>query len=116
MGRLDEAEKRLRHALTLDPRHTIVLQNLAESLRKQGRFEEALEHYRAAMETDAGNAMPYAGMGDALFRLGRYEESLQSLDRALALEPALEPVRVLRESALTILRQAADSLNTPCPS
>ena len=108
MGRLDEAEKRLRHALTLDPRHTIVLQNLAESLRKQGRFEEALEHYRAAMETDAGNAMPHAGMGDTLFRLGRYEESLQSLDRALALEPALEPVRVLRESALTILRQAAD--------
>ena len=108
MGRLDEAEKRLRHALTLDPRHTIVLQNLAESLRKQGRFEEALEHYRAAMETDAGNAMPHAGMGDALFRLGRYEESLQSLDRALALEPALEPVRILRESALTILRQADD--------
>ena len=105
-GRLEEAEERLRHALGLDPRHTIALQNLAESLRKQGRFEEALEYYRAAMETDAGNPMPYAGMGDALFRLGRYEESLHSIDRALALEPGLEPMRTLRESVLAILRQA----------
>ena len=96
----------MRHALTLDPRHAIALQNLGESLRKQGRFEEALEYYRAAMETDAGNPMPHAGMGDALFRLGRYEESLRSLDRALALEPGLEPVRTLRESALAVLRQA----------
>ena len=105
MGRLEEAEERLRHALEFDPRHTIALQNLAESLRKQGRFEEALDYYRVAMETDAGNAMPHAGMGDALFRLGRYEESLQSIDRALALEPELEAVRALRESALAALRQ-----------
>ena len=104
-GRLEEAEERLRRALALDPRHTIALQNLAESLRKQGRFEEALGYYRAAMETDAGNAMPHAGMGDALFRLGRYEESLRSFDRALALEPGLEAVQSLRESARAALRR-----------
>ena len=108
MGRLGEAEERLRRALELDPDHTIALQNLAESLRKQGRFEEALDYYRAAMETDAGNPMPHAGMGDALFRLGRYEESLRSLERALALAPALEPARALRGSVLTILRRRDD--------
>ncbi len=108
MGRFEEAEERLRRALTLDPRHAIALLNLAESLRRQGRFEEALEHYRASMETDAGNALPHAGMGDALFRLGRYEESLRSLDRALALDPALEPVRARRSSVLAILGRTDD--------
>ena len=108
MGRLDEAEERLRVALALDPRHPVVLQNLAESLRKQERLDEALGYYRAAMEADPGNALPHAGMGHALFGLGRYEEALRSLDRALALAPGLEPVRTMRDSALSRLRRAGD--------
>ena len=101
MGRLDEAEEWLRAALALDPRHSVVLQNLAESLRKQERLDEALRYYRAVLEADPGNPLPHAGMGHALFGLGRYEEALRSLDRALALAPGLESVRTMRDSALS---------------
>ena len=100
LGRLDEAQDRLRRALALDPRHPIALQNMGESLRKQGRFEAAIDHYRAVIEVDPDNAFPHAGMGDSLFRLGRHDEALRSLDRALALEPALEAARNIRDSVL----------------
>ena len=86
----------------------IIIQNLGESLRKQGRFEEALEFYRTATQMDSGNALPHAAMGDALFHLKRYEESLQSFNRALALDPTLETVKALRESTLTFLRRTGD--------
>ena len=108
MGRLDEAEEWLRRALAIDPRHPVVLQNLAESLRKRERFDEALGYYRAAMEADPGNAFPHAGMGHALFGLERYGEAVRSLDRALELAPGLESARTMRDSALSRLRRAED--------
>ena len=102
--------------LALDPRHRIVLQNLAESLRKRGRFEEALGYYRAAIDADPGNALAYAGMGDALVRLERYGEALKNLDRALALGLTRDTVRTLREVALERLDAETRRAEPAAPS
>ena len=49
LERLDEAERRLRHARKLNPRDPVALQNLAVLLRKQGRYEEATDTAEEAL-------------------------------------------------------------------
>jgi tetratricopeptide (TPR) repeat protein len=53
-GRLAEAERELRSALALAPRHAKIRIALAEVLARSGRGEEAIAHYRRALAVDPG--------------------------------------------------------------
>ncbi len=87
VGRLDEAEEHLHHALTRDPGHENALQNLGSVLVRMSRNDEAVETYRRLVEIDPRNPAAHSGMGIALYYLGRTDEALQSVDRALAIDP-----------------------------
>lgn len=49
-GKLDAAEKHLRHALDANPGHPIALNELGIVLRQTGRFAEAKRSYEAALK------------------------------------------------------------------
>ena len=87
LGRLGEAERVLRRALELDPRHVNARQHLAETLRRQKRYEAAVVAYRKVLKRDRRFAAAHAGLGDALFHQRRYDEAHTHLREALSLEP-----------------------------
>ena len=55
LGRLDEAEERLRAALSLDPKSAYALQNMASLAVKRERYGEALDLYRRLVEVSPRN-------------------------------------------------------------
>ena len=98
LGRLEEAELHLGRALELAPRRSGSRMILAALKFRRQRYEEALDLYRSVAGMEPGNAMAWSGAGAALHYLGRHEEALRSIDRALALDPALEEARANREA------------------
>ena len=89
LGRQGEAEGHWRRAHEIDPRDVLVVQNLAESIRKQGRYEEALKWYRAAIAARPDLALAHAASGHVLFQLARYDAAIDAIERALELAPDL---------------------------
>ena len=88
LDRLDEAEERLRHALSLDPKSTYALQNMASLAVRRKRYGEALDLYRRLVGVSPPQSeRPTTGVGTALYFLGRPAEALKALERALALDP-----------------------------
>ena len=77
----------VRRARELHPRHTRILQNLGESLRRTGRPEEALDLYGSVVEIDPGYAPAHGAMGVVLLDMRRHDEAIDALKQAVALEP-----------------------------
>jgi len=69
-GRLDEAEGYYRRALSIDPRHTGALFDLAVVLHRQERLDEACELYGKLIALEPDNADARFNLGLARFGLG----------------------------------------------
>ncbi len=86
-GRADAAEKMLRSALALEPRHVPATVNLADLLRSQGKEAEGEALLREGLARLPDNATLHHVLGLTLVRLQRSDEGLAELARAAALEP-----------------------------
>lgn len=82
-GRLEEAVRRFRQALELDPRCAEAHSNLGNALREQGQFEEALLHLHRALESNPGLAEARLNLAVVLEERGELEESEGQLREAL---------------------------------
>ncbi|MBN2798955.1 MAG: tetratricopeptide repeat protein [Deltaproteobacteria bacterium] len=82
-GHLDEAARRYRMVIQLDPAFTQGRADLARVLRAQGRLDEALRAYRAA----PFDAELCEGEASLLLQLGRRDEALPVIRRLAALTP-----------------------------
>lgn len=102
---LQTAERVLRDALKIDPRHEAAHNNLALTLGEQERFDEALAEFRLVV----GEAEALANLGYVQSQLGYYDEAQVSLDRALTLNPDLRPAA----EALLQLAQALREIPPP---
>ena len=89
LGRMEAAAKHYERALQIDSENTKALDSFALLRFEQRRYEEALGLYQALIEIGEASARVHANMGAALYYLGRPEQALSSLDRALAMDPAL---------------------------
>ena len=85
LGRVDEAEKYLRRALAVNPRHKESLQNIAEVFRRQSNYEEALETYRKILQRHPNYALAHAGIGHTLFDLEQYQAAVEQITLAISL-------------------------------
>jgi tetratricopeptide (TPR) repeat protein len=103
----EEAAKRFRRALELDPGHVDANVNLGNLLLAIGRFEEAASHFARALERAPDHLAARTNLGAALATLGRFEEARGHLERAVALAP--ENVELL----LTLARVQANAGDLP---
>jgi len=80
-GKLDDAERLLREALTLSPNHPEALNNLAYVKELRGDTQGALALYEQAVRSDPRQAETYFNMESVYRQAKRPTEALQTLDR-----------------------------------
>ncbi len=102
---LDGARKNFQEALSINPRYTEALLNLAVTLNDLGQYEEAASSFdraRAAAGVDEGTVDPYvkgrlanlhADIGEIYHGLGMHDEAESEYRKALALAPTFPDLR-----------------------
>jgi hypothetical protein len=58
------------------------------------QFGSALQQYQNICQSTAANAKDYYGLGESYFHLNRFGDAAQSFERAIMIEPRMDPVRV----------------------
>jgi Tfp pilus assembly protein PilF len=91
LGESAAAEKSLRQALALDPKHQRAWVNLGKVLVKERRYEESCEAFCHVVRP----AQAAANVGILLAKEGKVPEARQVLHKALGLEPDLQAARVV---------------------
>ena len=89
-GRGDEAIPALERAIELGPGYGQPHLALADLRARQGELEDAVALYEIGLALEPDDALGRANLGLALVRLLRLEEARPHLERALALNEALE--------------------------
>ena len=84
-GAFDEAERQLREALRLDPRHSGAHSNLALLLGRRGQVDAAETHFRDAIRCDPAFPDAHHGLGLLLVQRGRLDEAEEQFNEALRL-------------------------------
>ncbi len=87
LGNTEEAERRYRESLALDPSSVRTHYNLALLLADNDRPKDAIEHFEAALEVDESNADAHFAVAGAMLEVGRAREAVGHYRRALALRP-----------------------------
>jgi serine/threonine-protein kinase len=82
-----DAERELRHAITLDPRSVEALFRLAETLTHLGRLRDARVPLEEALRLDPLYPVAAGYLGWTSSMLGRHDEAVNESRRALALDP-----------------------------
>jgi Tfp pilus assembly protein PilF len=88
-----QAELRFRAALALDQEHADAWSKLGQVLRAAGRIAESLEAFARVVELVPDDPFAHFNLAVARRRAGDRDGARHAFERALALEPALEPAR-----------------------
>ncbi len=91
LGDATEAEARFLRALELDPENEDTIYNIAILYALAGRVDESLPHFERLAATGTQYAEVYLNYGVQLVRAGRLEDALPQVQKALAIEPGLQP-------------------------
>jgi len=86
-GDLDEAERRLRAARTIDPHLLNVHFNLAQAREKQGRLDEAEAEYLAEISESPKHSRAMFNLARLYRQTGRADDELRMLQRAIEANP-----------------------------
>lgn len=92
LGRLPEASREMRQALTLDPLSKQTISALAYICYYGGHFEDALRECGRAIALDAGYFETYGCLGLTQIALGRLEEAIESFREADRLTGSVFPL------------------------
>ena len=87
-NRLDDAERELREALRIRPRHQDALVNLGVVLRRKGDLAAAQECFNTALQL-GGNATAHFYLALILVKSGEFESAKENYLKAIALKPGL---------------------------
>lgn len=86
VGRLDEAELSLRHAVELAPDRAEMHAGLANLRKAQGAVAEAIAEYERAVELAPGTVWINLGLADTYRAAGQRDRAVAAYRRALALD------------------------------
>lgn len=110
-GRPDDAERLLRSAIAMEPRHVPAYVNLADLRRAQGRDADAAAALREGLAANPEDASLHHALGLALVRLQRMPEALADLQRATQLAPGNTRFAYVYAVGLYSAGRAADALS-----
>ena len=74
-GRVDEAEKKYREALSIDENNAVAHNNLGFLLAQTGRFDEGIQAYSRALEINPEYATAYTNLGLTYLMMQRWDEA-----------------------------------------
>ncbi len=107
-GRLVDSIEDLRHALSLEPRHTDAAVCLSIILNDIGRYDEAKKIFEQAnqsvflkqigddLQIDRRFAVKHFELGDLYFRHRRFDEAIEEYNKAILLDPQSSEMRIKR--------------------
>jgi len=115
--RLDEAEEKIRFALSLEPDFPQLEEDLGSVLALKERFDEAIPHFERAIQQEPSLPTPYKKLGQALIGAGRANEADNVFRMYLERDPGKNAVAeaIMRvqegrdEEAIKLLRKVLKS-------
>lgn len=87
LGMLDEAEKEMRKALSIDPKSSLFHTCLGDVYRKRDKTKEAIKHYERALALNPNFSVAYNNLGLCWEREGCLSCALASYRKCLRLRP-----------------------------
>ncbi|MCU0233514.1 MAG: sulfatase-like hydrolase/transferase [Thermoanaerobaculales bacterium] len=108
-GRPEEAVRRARGALAMDPDNLAGLRDLSRGLVQLGRLDEAAEAADRAVAVAPWSAEAFTVAADVAHRRGANARALELVDRGLALDPRFLEARVERSRYLAALGRSAEA-------
>jgi tetratricopeptide (TPR) repeat protein len=87
IGQLDEAAKRFKKALAINPEYAEAHNNLGVTLQKLGQLDEAVESYKKAITSNPEYTEAHNNLGVILQDLGLVDEAVISYEKAIASNP-----------------------------
>jgi TolB-like protein/tetratricopeptide (TPR) repeat protein len=109
--KFENAERHLRHALSLNPNNLLSHYRYTDLLMASGRFSEALEQINRIMRIDPLSFRTYLIIGRAFYKMGRFENALIYLNDALELEPNSFEALAVMGATITELGNYHEALN-----
>jgi len=109
-GRTDEAIRRYRQAISIDPGYAEAHNNLGLVLAEEGQLDEAIKHYRTALRLDPAYARVQSNLGAALARQGKLREAIGHFQDALRLDPYLTEAYSNLGSAYALLGRLDEAI------
>ena len=86
-GYHDEALKKYRKALQIDPHYQDPVANIGLSLAEQGKMEESITQFLKALEMKPKDYKTLNNLGASLIVVDRHAEAVQYLSEAITLDP-----------------------------
>jgi hypothetical protein len=102
MGSTEEAVRRLRRAISHQPRFPEALNNLAILLRAAGQTQEAEVYLRKAVGIRPDYAAAWNNLANLHVELSRIDEAIQCYTKAVSLDPAYAEAHTNRALALLL--------------
>ncbi len=108
VGDLKGAERILRQGLEEQPRHVVLLNNLAVLLELHGQFARAEATLQEALTDDSSVPQVSKNVGDLAYRSARYDAAWEAYQRAIRLSPGLGGDVYFRLGNIAMKRAYAD--------
>lgn len=96
LGDVETAEREFLRALEIEPANEDALYNSATLYAMTGRVDESLARFEPLVQAGSPFAEVWLGYGVQLVQAGRLEEAGAAAERALQLEPDLDPAKTLQ--------------------
>ena len=109
-GHYADAVPLLSHALSLAPRDSLCLGNLAVAYEGLEDLDKAIGTYRRALEIDPSNYRAHANLAPVLWREGCLDEAVGHYREAVALKPDFVEVHISLAHALHFLGHLDDAV------
>ena len=117
-GRWKVAEQAFRRLTELRPDLALGWMDLTWVLAHEDRLGEAEAAAREAVKLEPNNPQAHGNLANVLNQQGKVESALQAVTRAMALDPANETYRIMRQRLLSDLsqrvEQSQEDSTAPC--
>ena len=110
LGQADQSEAVLRELQERAPRNPAALSRLAELYLRSGRIPEASRQLEALRKIDPANPVTYYFLGVVALQEKEFERARNHFERAVLLNPALEPAQTDLAVALLSLQRPEDAV------
>ena len=110
LGQAEQSEAVLRELQERSPRNSAAVSRLAELYLRSGRIPDASRQLEALRKIDPANPVTYYFLGVVALQEKQFERARNHFERAILLNPALEPAQTDLAVALLSLQRPEDAV------